>query len=125
MARVKGGVPSHARKRKVVKLARGYYDRNSKSYRMARERTNKAMQYAYRDRRKNKSNFRKLWILRINAGVRAYGITYSQFIGGLLKANIALDRKVLAQMAYDNPTAFASVVEQAKRFIGTDKKAAS
>ena len=117
MARVKGGVVSHARKRSVVKQAKGFYDRNHRSYRMARERTNKAMQDAYRDRRKNKSNFRKLWILRINAAVRMYGITYSQFIGGLSKANIELDRKVLANLAYSNSEAFALIVSKVKDTI--------
>jgi len=117
MARIKGGVVSHRRKRNVVKQAKGYYDRNHRSYRMARERTNKAMQYAYRDRRKNKSNFRKLWILRINAAVRGYGITYSQFIGGLVKSGIALDRKILASMAYSDKESFAIVVSKVKNFI--------
>lgn len=117
MARVKRGLTKRQRHKKILNMAKGYRGRNSSCYRIAHEKVEKGLQYAYRDRRKNKSNFRSLWITRINAGVRAYGITYSEFIFGLNKAGIVLDRKVLSEMATNDATAFKAVVESAKRFI--------
>ena len=117
MARVKRGLTKRQRHKKILNMAKGYRGRNSSCYRIAHEKVEKGLQYAYRDRRKNKSNFRSLWITRINAGVREYGITYSEFIFGLNKAGIALDRKVLSEMATNDAAAFKSVVEAAKRFI--------
>lgn len=117
MARVKRGLTKRQRHKKILNMAKGYRGRNSTCYRIAHEKVEKGLQYAYRDRRKNKSNFRSLWITRINAGVRAYGITYSEFIFGLNKAGIVLDRKVLSEMATNDMEAFKAVVESAKRFI--------
>lgn len=117
MARVKRGLTKRQRHKKILNMAKGYRGRNSTCYRIAHEKVEKGLQYAYRDRRKNKSNFRSLWITRINAGVRAYGITYSEFIFGLNKAGIVLDRKVLSEMATRDAEAFKTVVETAKRFI--------
>ena len=117
MARVKRGLTKRQRHKKILNMAKGYRGRNSTCYRIAHEKVEKGLQYAYRDRRKNKSNFRSLWITRINAGVRAYGITYSEFIFGLNKAGIVLDRKVLSEMATNDMEAFKTVVETAKRFI--------
>lgn len=114
MARVKRGTTSHARHKKVLKLAKGYRGRNSDVYRVALEKVEKALRYAYRDRRNRKRNFRALWIQRINAGAREHGLTYSQFMAGVHKAGIALDRKVLADMAAVDPAAFKAVVEQAR-----------
>ena len=92
MARVKRGVTAHFKHKKVLKLAKGYRESNSKLYRIALEKVEKGLQYAYRDRRKKKSNFRALWIQRINAGVREYGLTYSKFMNGLSKTGIEMDR---------------------------------
>lgn len=117
MARVKRGLVKSARHKKVLEMAKGYRGRNSKCYRIAHEKVEKGLQYAYRDRKKKKSTFRSLWITRINAGVREYGITYSEFIHGLAGAKIELDRKVLADMAVSEPESFKAVVESAKRFI--------
>lgn len=114
MARVKRGVTAHAKHKKILKLAKGYRESNSALYRIALEKVEKGMQYAYRDRRKKKSNFRALWIQRINAGVREYGLTYSRFMDGLNKAGITLDRKILADMAMNQPAAFSGVVDQVK-----------
>jgi large subunit ribosomal protein L20 len=114
MARVKRGVTSHARHKKIVKLAKGYRGRSKNSYRLALQRVEKALQYAYRDRRNRKRDFRGLWIQRINAGVRQHGLTYSRFIDGLKKAGIELDRKVLADLAVRDPEAFAAIVAQAR-----------
>lgn len=114
MARVKRGVTTHARHKKILKLAKGYRGRNSTCFRMAIERVEKALQYAYRDRRVKKRSFRGLWIQRINAGVRQHGMVYSRFIDGLNKAGIALDRKILADLAVREPEVFASLVGQAK-----------
>ena len=101
MARVKRGVTKHARHKKVLKLAKGYVGRSSTAYRPALERVEKALQYAYRDRRNKKRDFRRLWITRINAAARQEGMTYSQLINGLNKAGIEMDRKVLAAVAAD------------------------
>ncbi len=114
MARVKRGVTSHAKHKKVLKAVKGQWGRRKNTIRVARQAMEKAMQYAYRDRRNKKRNFRSLWIQRINAGVRAEGLTYSKFINGLNKSGIKLDRKVLAEIAYENPEAFKSIVKKAQ-----------
>ena len=122
MARVKRGTTVKQKHNKILDRAKGYLGRHHSTYRAAREKTEKAGQYAYRDRRQKKRDFRSLWIVRINAAVRPNGLTYSQFMNGLKKAGVALDRKVLAQMAYDADKNFDSLVETAKRFIaGTAK----
>src|SRR3954467_6365794 len=117
MARVKRGTTTHARHKKILEQSKGFVGRSSTNYRIARERLEKARQYAYRDRRNKKREFRGLWIQRINAAVREHGITYSRFIAGLKAANIELDRKVLAAIAYDDPAAFATIVEQVKEVM--------
>ena len=114
MARVKRGVTSHAKHKKVLKAVKGQWGRRKNTIRVAKQAMEKAMQYAYRDRRAKKREFRSLWIQRINAGVRAEGITYSKFINGLNKSGIKLDRKVLAEIAYDNPEAFKTIVKKAQ-----------
>lgn len=114
MARVKRGVTTHARHKKVLAQSKGYFGRSSTNYRIALERLEKALQYAYRDRRNRKRDFRGLWIQRINAAAREQGLPYSQFIAGLKKAGIALDRKVLAAIAYDDAAAFAEIARQVK-----------
>ncbi len=112
MARVKRGVTTHARHKKVLEQSKGFVGRSSTNYRIALERLEKSLQYAYRDRRVKKREFRGLWIQRINAAVREHGITYSRFIDGLNKAGIEMDRKVLSALAFDDPAAFAAVVEK-------------
>src|ERR1700729_702400 len=112
MARVKRGTTTHARHKKVLDLAKGYRGRNSKAYRVALEKVEKALRYAYRDRRNKKRDFRGLWIQRINAAVREHGLTYSRFIAGLKKAGIEMDRKVLAAIAYDDAASFAEIVKK-------------
>jgi len=114
MARVKRGVTTHARHKKVLKAAKGYRGRNNSVYTVALEKVEKGLQYAYRDRRNRKRSFRALWIQRINAGAREHGLTYSQFMNGVNKAGIELDRKVLAGMAAEDPAAFKAVVDQAQ-----------
>ncbi len=114
MARVKRGVTAHARHKKVVAMAKGYRGRNSTSFRVAIEKVEKGLQYAYRDRRTKKRNFRALWIQRINAAAREHGMTYSQFMDGIHKAQIEVDRKVLADIAVHEPDAFKALVEQAQ-----------
>jgi len=114
MARVKRGVTSHAKHKKVLKAVKGQWGRRKNTIRVARQAMEKAMQYAYRDRRAKKRDFRSLWIQRINAGVRAEGLTYSKFINGLNKSGIKLDRKILAEIAYDNPEAFKTIVKKAQ-----------
>ena len=114
MARVKRGVTSHARHKKVLKQVKGQYGRRKNTIRIAKQALEKAMQYAYRDRRAKKREFRSLWIQRINAGVRAEGITYSKFINGLNKSGIKLDRKVLADLAVHDSPAFSVLAEKAK-----------
>ncbi|SHI89344.1 large subunit ribosomal protein L20 [Roseomonas rosea] len=123
MARVKRGVTAHARHKKVLKLAKGYVGRSSTAYRPALERVEKALQYAYRDRRNKKRDFRGLWIQRINAACRENGIVYSRFIAGLKAAGIELDRKVLAAIAYDDATAFTALVEKAKASLPAQQSA--
>ena len=112
MARVKRGVTSRAKHKKVLKAVKGQWGRRKNTIRVARQAMEKAMQYAYRDRRNKKRDFKSLWIQRINAGVRAEGLTYSKFINGLNKSGIKLDRKVLADIAYNNPEAFKSIVKK-------------
>ncbi len=116
MSRVKGGVSSHARHRKVVKAAKGYYGARSRNFRTATQAVDKANQYATRDRKVRKRNFRALWIQRINAAVRSHdeALTYSRFINGLSLAGIEVDRKVLADLAVSEPSAFGAIVDQAK-----------
>ena len=116
MSRVKGGTVTHARHKKVLKAAKGYYSRRSTSFRVATQAVDKANQYATRDRKARKRNFRALWIQRINAGAREIdaGLTYSRFINGLVKAGIEVDRKVLAELAVNEPAAFAAIVDRAR-----------
>ena len=114
MARVKRGVTSHAKHKKVLKAVKGQWGRRKNTIRVAKQAMEKAMQYAYRDRRNKKRDFKSLWIQRINAGVRAEGLTYSKFINGLSKSGIKLDRKILAEIAYDNPEAFKIIVKKAQ-----------
>ena len=114
MSRVKRGVTKHARHQKVLKAAKGYYGARRKLFGVALQAVEKASAYAYRDRRVNKRNFRSLWIQRINAGVRAEGLTYSKFINGLNKCGIKIDRKILAEIAYDSPEAFKTIVQKAQ-----------
>jgi large subunit ribosomal protein L20 len=112
MARVKRGVTTHARHKKVLKLSKGYRGRSSTNYRIALERLEKALRYAYRDRRVKKREFRGLWIQRINAAVREHGMTYSRFMAGVKKAGIEMDRKMLAAIAYDDAASFAEIVKK-------------
>ncbi len=114
MPRVKRGVTARARHKKVLALAKGFRGRRKNVYRIAKQAVMKAGQYAYRDGRAKKREFRRLWIARINAGSRALGLTYSKFIAGIKKAAIEIDRKVLADMAVNDPAAFAAIVEKAK-----------
>jgi large subunit ribosomal protein L20 len=111
MARVKRGVTTHARHKKVLKASKGFFGRSSTNYRIALERLEKSLQYAYRDRRTKKRDFRALWIQRINAAVREHGITYSRFIAGIKQTGIDIDRKVLAAIAYEDPAAFTEIVK--------------
>ena len=117
MARVKRGVTSHAKHKKVLKAVKGQWGRRKNTIRVARQAMEKAMQYAYRDRKARKRDFRSLWIQRINAGVRSEGLTYSKFINGLNKSKIKLDRKVLAELAYNNPEVFKSIVKKVQLSI--------
>ena len=114
MARVKRGVTSKAKHKKVLKAVKGQWGRRKNTIRVARQAMEKAMQYSYRDRRNKKRDFKSLWIQRINAGVRAEGLTYSKFINGLSKTGIKIDRKILAEIAYDNPEAFKTIVKKAQ-----------
>ncbi|HEX7967678.1 MAG TPA: 50S ribosomal protein L20 [Stellaceae bacterium] len=114
MARVKRGVTARARHKKTLDLAKGYRGRAKSSFRIAIEKVEKGLRYAYRDRRAKKRNFRALWIQRINAGVRQEGLTYSQFMNGVKRAGIELDRKVLADLAVREPEAFKAIVAQAQ-----------
>src|SRR6201746_1641645 len=113
MARVKRGVTTHARHKKVLDQSKGFVGRSSTNYRIALERLEKSLQYAYRDRRVKKREFRGLWIQRINAAVREHGLTYSRFIDGLKKSGIEMDRKVLSDLAIHAPVAFKALVDQA------------
>ncbi len=118
MARVKRGVTKHARHRKVLKQAKGYRGRGHTSYRVALERVEKALQYAYRDRRNRKRAFRGLWIQRINAAARMHGLTYGRFMNGFKLAGVEVDRKILADLAAREPEAFKALVEQAESALG-------
>lgn len=114
MARVKRGVTSHAKHKKVFKAAKGFYGRRKNTIRIAKQAVDKANQYAFRDRKRRKRSFRALWIQRINAAVRPFGLNYSKFIAGLDKAGIEVDRKVLSDLAIREPAAFQAIVEKAK-----------
>ena len=117
MARTKRGVTTHARHKKVLDMAKGYVGRANNNYRSALEKVEKGLQYAYRDRRNRKRDFRGLWIQRINAGAREHGLTYSQFINGVKRAGIELDRKVLSDLAIREPAAFAAIAKQAQEAL--------
>ena len=114
MPRVKRGVTSKAKHKKVLKAVKGQWGRRKNTIRVAKQAMEKSMQYADRDRRNKKRDFKSLWIQRINAGVRAEGMTYSKFINGLNKSGIKIDRKILAEIAYDNPEAFKTIVKKAQ-----------
>jgi len=124
MARVKRSVAARKKRRKVLEQAKGYYGRKSTHYRYAKEQVEHSLVYAYRDRRNKKRTLRSLWIVRINAAARANDLSYNQFMNGLRKAGIELDRKSLADLAVADPGAFAVVAEQAKAALGADAKAA-
>ena len=117
MARVKGAVTTRARRRKVIKQAKGYFGTKSINFKVAKQAVMKSLQYAYRDRKANKRNFRKIWITRINAAARINGMSYSKFMNGLKLSGIELNRKVLADMAIHDPSGFASLVKQAKKKV--------
>jgi len=117
MARVKRGVTTHARHKKVLDLAKGYRGRGSKAYRVAIEKVEKALRYAYRDRRNRKRDFRGLWIQRINAAAREHGLTYSRFINGLKLAGVELDRKIVSDLAITQPEAFKGLVAAAQQAL--------
>ena len=117
MARVKRGVTAHAKHKKVLKKAKGFYGRRKNTIRTAKAAVDRSMQYAYRDRKARKRNFRALWIQSINAAVREHGLTYGRFIDGLGKAGIEIDRKVLSDMAIHEPAAFAALVEASKKAL--------
>ena len=125
MARVKRGVTSHARHKSVLALAKGYRGRGSTAYRVAIEKVEKALRYAYRDRRNRKRDFRALWIQRINAGARQHGLTYSQFMHGIKLAGIDLDRKVLSDIAIREPEAFEAIAATAQAALGRVAPAAA
>ncbi|MGN6462289.1 MAG: 50S ribosomal protein L20 [Pseudolabrys sp.] len=114
MARVKRGVTAHAKHKKVLKAAKGSYGRRKNTIRIAKQAVEKANQYAFRDRKRRKRTFRALWIQRLNAAVRPFGLTYSKFINGLDKSGITIDRKVLSDLAIREPAAFQAIVEKAK-----------
>ena len=122
MARVKRGVTTHARHKKIIKQAKGYRGRSKNVFRAAIERVEKGLQYAYRDRRIKKRTFRGLWIQRINAGVREHGLTYSQFMNGIKRAGIEIDRKVLSDLVVHEPAAFRTLVEQAQNALAEPTK---
>ncbi|GGA68895.1 MAG: 50S ribosomal protein L20 [Pseudomonadota bacterium] len=117
MARVKRGVTARRRHKKIIKLAKGYYNARRKVFRVAKQAVTKAQQYAYIGRKQKKRQFRSLWIVRINAAARMHGLSYSRFMNGLLKANVTLDRKALADIAIHDPAAFGAIAEQAKRAL--------
>jgi large subunit ribosomal protein L20 len=114
MARVKRGVTSHAKHKKVLKAAKGYYGRRKNTIRIAKQAVEKANQYAFRDRKRKKRTFRALWIQRLNAAVHPFGLNYSRFIAGLAKSGITVDRRVLSDLAITEPAAFEAIVGQAK-----------
>ena len=123
MARVKRGVTAHAKHKKVLKAAKGFYGRRKKTIRTAKAAVDRSMQYATRDRKVKKRNFRSLWIQRINAAVREHGLTYGRFIDGLNKAGIEIDRKVLSDIAIRDADGFKAIVEQAKSAVEAAEKA--
>jgi len=125
MARVKRAVPAKKRHRAVLEQAQGYYGNKSRSYRAAHEQVMHSLQYAYRDRRARKGDFRQLWIQRINAATRQHGMSYSRFIAGLKAADVEVDRKILADLAVRDSAAFAALVELARQATPTDAEAAS
>ena len=114
MARIKRGVTAHARHKKVLKAAKGYYGRRKNTIRIAKQAVERAQQYAYRDRKRKKRTFRALWIQRLNAAVRPFGLTYSRFIDGLAKAGVGVDRKALSDLAIHEPAAFEAIVGRVK-----------
>jgi large subunit ribosomal protein L20 len=118
MARVKRGTTTHARHKKVLKASKGFFGRTSTTYRAALERLEKSRQYAYRDRRVKKREFRGLWIQRNNAAVREHGLTYSKFMAGIKASGIEMDRKVLAAIAYDDPAGFSAIVKEVQAALG-------
>ena len=122
MSRVTRGTTSHAKHKKILKAAKGARGRSKNTIRAARQRVEKSLQYAYRDRRQRKRDFRSLWIQRINAGARLHGLTYSQFMAGIKNAGVEVDRKVLADLAVREPEAFESLVEQARASLPQDSK---
>jgi large subunit ribosomal protein L20 len=125
MARVKRGVTTHARHKKILNLAKGYRGRGSTAYRIAIEKVEKGLQYAYRDRRNRKRDFRALWIQRINAGAREHGLTYSQFMHGMKLAGFDLDRKVLSDLAIREPEAFEAIAGSARSALNSAPPAAA
>ncbi len=125
MARVKRGVTAHAKHKKILKLAKGYYGRRKNTIRVAKQAVEKAMQYQYRDRKAKKRTFRALWIQRINAAVREHGMTYGRFIDGLNKAGITIDRKVLADLAVTDAAGFKALTDQAAKAVKNAEKAAA
>ena len=120
MARVKRGVTSHAKHKKVLKAAKGFHGRRKNTIRIAKQAVDRSMQYAYRDRKRRKRTFRALWIQRLNAAVRPFGLTYSRFIAGLAKAQVMVDRKVLSDLAIAEPAAFAAIVDKVKEALGAE-----
>jgi large subunit ribosomal protein L20 len=124
MARVKRGVTAHAKHKKILKAAKGYYGRRKNTIRVAKQAVEKANQYAFRDRKRKKRTFRALWIQRLNAAVRPFGLSYSRFIDGLAKAGVMVDRKVLSDLAIHEPTVFESIVERAKAALPATATAA-
>ena len=125
MARVKRGVTSHAKHKKVFKAAKGFYGRRKNTIRIAKQAVEKAGQYAFRDRKRRKRTFRALWIQRLNAAVRPFGLTYSRFIAGLAKAQVIVDRKVLSDLAIREPAAFQAIVGKVKDALGAEAAPAS
>ena len=125
MSRVKRGVTSHAKHKKVFKAAKGFYGRRKNTIRAAKAAVDRSMQFAYRDRKNKKRTFRALWIQRINAAVREHGLTYSRFIDGLIKAGITMDRKVLSDLAINEPATFGAIVEKAKAALPATPVAAA
>jgi len=119
MARVKRGVTAHAKHKKILKAAKGYYGRRKNTIRVAKQAVERAQQYAYRDRKRKKRTLRALWIQRLNAAVRPFGLTYSRFINGLDKAGVVVDRKVLSDLAIREPAAFAAIVGQAQTALAS------
>jgi len=117
MSRVKRGVASRARRKKVLARAKGYYGQRSRAFRVAKQAVTKAGQYAYRDRRRRKREFRRLWIVRINAAAREHGLSYGRFMSGLKRAGVGLDRKVLADLAVYDSNAFATLAAEAKAHL--------